>query len=172
MMLLTQSIPNNISRVTYLLLGNMEINNLPKDVLKEHYSKYLTGSGRHLLRKAENSFESLQEFEKELLLEYFLTNDYLDVPKKDDIKEQILTIAGNKLGNETLRFIKMTRNGIPEVCLPFCNDLDITRLNNILVRQGPTPNKIIQVLSVSKTDLTSAEVAVLYYLKMFFKIFR
>lgn len=42
-------------------------------------------------------------------------------------------------------------------------------VNSILAQQGPTPNKVVKVLSVSKDDLTSSETSVLYYLKTFIR---
>lgn len=47
-----------------------------------------------LILKTENSFQSYVDFEKGLL-ELFPTNNFLEIPKVDCCKEQILTIAEN-----------------------------------------------------------------------------
>lgn len=160
MMLLTESIPNNISRTTYLLLGNFD-RPISKEIVREDYLHFITASERNLILKAEDSFENLEDFGKDLLIEFFQTNNFLDIPKGSDFKEQILTIAVNKLCVEPLQFIKIMKSGIPDICLSFWQNLSVACLNNVLAQQGP--NKVIKVLNVAKDDLTASETSVLYY---------
>lgn len=166
--ILTKTIPTFIARSTLLLIGNIDAV-IPTEVLREDFLLFLTYGERELIKKAKTSFDTMETFEKEMLTDFFTTNSFFDNPKKEEIDEQIDIIAENALLATPREAIKHIKNGIPVVMDIFWSSLTLEKLNNIVVSQTPTPNKIIQCLKCEQEDLNLNQSAALYYLKTFIR---
>jgi len=168
MAILTQALPNFIARSVYLLLGNLDYQ-IPKHIIKEDFMWIISHSERILIKKAELSFDTLEEFEKDLLGEFFISNKFFDIPKKCEIEEQIQTIAENVVITKNLDFIKALREGLPLICDTFWCALNVDKINYILSQQSATPNKVVKCLKTDLEDLTARQSTSLYYLKTFIR---
>lgn len=167
-MLLTYTMPHTITRSTYLLLSEPD-SKISSEILIEDLLQYVSSSERRLIRKAQDRFDSLESFETDLLGEFFIANNFFELPKKETFNEQLLVIAENKLCTKPLPFIKKIKEGIPIVCEPFWNSLTIDRLNYIFDSQGATADKVLSVITTEKEDLNTVETTTLYYLKTFIR---
>jgi len=86
--ILTKLIPTNICKSIYLKLGSLDTE-VKQEMLLEDLFHFLTPVEQRLIYKAKNSFEELNNSEKDMLLELFATYELLENPKKSEIKDQL-----------------------------------------------------------------------------------
>lgn len=145
-------------------MGDVNVK-VPKEIIKEDFMYFITNAEWALLKKAENSFSLLKDFEKTLLIEFFNTYDYLDLPKEGELNEQIISIAESCIITKSMDYIKAMKEGIPLSHDEFWSKMNVQNITSILIKQAPTPDKIIGCLETEE-DLTSGQCSAFYYLKV------
>ncbi|XP_071842527.1 uncharacterized protein [Apostichopus japonicus] len=117
-----------------------------------------------LIYKALNDFASLTPTLLDRLTTFFSVNGLLEVPKRDEIRDQLLAIATEKLVKSPSRFYALMREGIPEAHLGlFWRHLSLEHVSYIMDSQRPTPSRVVEALRTAD-DLRPQEECVLYFL--------
>lgn len=137
--------------------------------MDEDFLLFLSQQEKKLVKKAMNSFSTLTETEKDVLIEFFQSYELNELPKENEIQQQIRTIAENILNKEPYELIKKMRDGIPLVCEPFFTNLTHEKLKLWYKIQLPTPLKIINCLETVPSELNNAQSKVFYFFKTFIR---
>lgn len=166
--ILTRSIPTNICKSIYLKLGSLD-KEVKQEILLEDLFHFLTPVEQRLIYKAKNSFEELNDSEKDMLLDLFATYGLLENPKILEIKDQLSIIAENILCIESHNFIKKIKDGIPLFCEKFFTDLTDSKVNFLFEQQVANPNKVVTVLKTDPEELNNIQTRVFYFLKTYIK---
>lgn len=163
MLVLTQTLPSKLSRVTLMLIGDPD-RNLDKDVLIQDLLNYVNVYLRKILKKALKNYASLKSDEIELIGDFFTSNHFWARPNAESIKDQILIIVTEVLVEKLNKFITKLRQGVvPQNYSNFWRNCNFSVL---IEMQTPTVTKIINCLRVDD-DLTNAQNSTLSFFKMF-----
>lgn len=99
MLLLTGSIPSKFSKITLLLISNPNAEIRTNIVIDEFYL-FVNSCERFILKKCIENFSNLSDKEIDILTNIFTSFHFYEMPKEDEIQEQIAAIAMNVLVEE------------------------------------------------------------------------
>lgn len=163
MLILTNTIPAKLSKITLMLIANPE-NIITPDMLFQEISLYVNPFLRKILKKAIKSFMLLTETEIEIIQDFFQTFRFYARPNSEIFSEQLKIIATEVLVEKPKRMIAKIRQGVsPEKYGDFWDNCDFTVL---LDMQTPTAKKVVNCL-VSDPHLSNEESDVLHYFTMY-----
>jgi len=110
---ITRTVPCQMARSTYISL----VFNEPadEDCLIGDLFLFVTEGERRVLRQALGNFASLSKPEMGALADFFAHHELHEVPKRQEIRQQVATIAGSLLVTKPEQFIKLMRSGIPQM---------------------------------------------------------
>ncbi|CAH0562834.1 unnamed protein product [Brassicogethes aeneus] len=125
--------------------SNVKIENA---TLINDFLKYITVFEFKLVRKALNRYSDLNLQEIDQLTGLFNTYNLFELPKKEEIEEQIITIAKEIFIEKPSTLIAEVRKGIPLLSFErFWSKLTINMIDQIYSMQCPTPEKVISVIT-------------------------
>ncbi|XP_077282252.1 uncharacterized protein LOC143908460 [Temnothorax americanus] len=163
MLILTNSIPAKLSRITLTLIGKSDANIDPTILLQE-LMNYVNPYLRKILQKGQRNFSSLTEKEQEVIGDFFQSNKFFAKANSETFSEQLQVIATELLVDIPRKLIDKLRQGVqPEKYPDFWGRCDFTVF---LDMQVPTPTKVVNCL-VTDPYLTNEENEVLHYLIMY-----
>lgn len=164
MLLLTGCFPTKLGLTTLLSMSNRESDITP-NILLEDLLKYVNPCERAIFKKALDSFNTLTIKEKEVLSNTFTSYQFYEMPK-EEVREQLLSIATDVLLTKPKQFIDLIRSGLSlDKYSVFWNNCDFEVLISL---QKPTASKIINCLKTPE-HLTNEQSAVLHFLEMYIR---
>lgn len=103
------------------------------------------------------------------LIDFFQSFGLLELPKENEILEQIRTISENVLCKEPYELIKKMKDGIPLLHEQFFLNLTYEKLKLFYKKEKPTALKIVNCLVTSPLELNNIQSKVFYYFKTFIR---
>ncbi|KAK4883437.1 hypothetical protein RN001_006756 [Aquatica leii] len=166
MLLLTGSIPSKLSKITLLLIANPNAE-IDKNILIEEFYNFVNPCEKLMLKKSINNFDLLSSKEKNILSNIFNTFHFYEMPSKEEIFDQVASIALNTLVEAPKQFIHTMRQGINIVKYgSFWNKCDFATL---LDMQKPTASKVANCLKTENDTLTNEQTNALHFLEMYIR---
>lgn len=162
MLILTESIPAKLSRITLMLIGNSDAN-INSTMLLQELMNYVNPYLRKILKKSQKNFSSLTEKEQEVIGDFFQSNKFFAKPNSETFSEQLQIIATELLIDVPRKLIDKLRQGIQPEKHPDFWKRDFTVF---LDMQVSSLTKIVNCL-VTDPYLTNEETEVLHYLIMY-----
>ncbi len=164
---LTGTIPANLS---LSLLAAVAETHLTNDMVLEDFLLHVTDSESALLRKAMQSFDKLNDNEKDRLLQFFTSHKFNAMPNQNPVREQILDIADEELFRKPAAPVEQMKMGIPDSHMKiFWNNLSGEDIRDLLQEQRPTAGKVLEVMTTDPEYLTDQESTTFYYLQEFIR---
>ncbi|XP_033212162.1 uncharacterized protein LOC117169765 [Belonocnema kinseyi] len=119
MLLLTNTLPAKISKITLMLIGDPN-KDIDSDVLLQELGNYVNPYLRKIFKKDQKNFSALSAEELETILDFFQSNWFDERPSSEAFLEQLKVIANETLVEKPDRLILKMRQGvIPENILFF-----------------------------------------------------
>ena len=133
--------------------------------MDEQRKLFVTSHEKSLLQKALSTFDQLTEEERDRLQNFYSAFGLFDVPREDEIREQLMAIANREFLDIPGPLINLMRRGIPANHMDcFWQYLSINHLAYIHHKQRPTPEKVASIIEAESPDLTVDEDRIMYYL--------
>lgn len=166
MAILTKTVPTKISRSVFSVLADRQIQK--NDVLNDFLS-VSTEEERGIIKMGLTNFYGLNKNQLEFLQTFFTSNDLYEVPKKNDFREQILTIAEDVLVEKPRELILAMRNGIPfDLLMTVWRPLTREALCVLLQKEAATVDNVVNVITTEENlDLSNKEEKTLHFLKSY-----
>ncbi|CAH1113826.1 unnamed protein product [Psylliodes chrysocephalus] len=167
MILLTQTVPHKLALYTLTGLSNKcdDYCQNNSDLLLQDFLLLITTAERRLLHKALYKFDELSSFERNRLISFYSANALYDLPKAEEIKEQVLAIAEKLLIDQPKPLYKELQKGLPADIADFLNNMSYKTVNSIWYKMQPTPTKVMGALKLIIKDPTNDEDRYFYYLQ-------
>lgn len=163
MILLTQTIPTKLSKITLMLIADPD-KDINWDILLQELLNYANPYLRSILKKAIKNFDKLTSTEIVVVQDFYTSNAYNSIPKSDTLKDDLKIIATEILIEKPRKFISKLRQGVsPKNHSTFWNNCNFSVLIDM---QTPTIEKIINCLKVDE-DLTNEQNNTLHYFTMY-----
>lgn len=140
-----------------------------ENVLHDDFLLFVTITERKLIKKSIDSFSTLTQTEMDDLIDFFQSFGLLELPKENEILEQIRTISENVLCKEPYELIKKMKDGIPLLHEQFFLNLTYEKLKLFYKKEKPTALKIVNCLVTSPLELNNIQSKVFYYFKTFIR---
>uniref|UniRef100_A0A1Y1M514 HECT domain-containing protein n=1 Tax=Photinus pyralis TaxID=7054 RepID=A0A1Y1M514_PHOPY len=166
MFILTKNLPTKLPLCVYLLLLNNE--EISDEIIMNDFKLFVTKAESTLISKAISSFSQLSTVELYRLQEFYSSYGMYDIPREDQIQEQILTLATDILISKPKDFITIMRSGILDTHLTTVwNVMTVDELSTILNQLKPSPQKVVDCIVQREQELTNDQSRVFYYLQQF-----
>lgn len=134
-------------------------------IVLQNFIMFVTQQEQALLRKS-ISFKDLSEKEKQQLASFFTAYELHEMPKEEDIVDQITTIILEELLCKPKELVSVMRNRVPMKYLTeIWEDFTAAKATATIFKQRPTAAKVKSCLQTA--DEFTTNVRVLYFLHAF-----